>query len=101
MEKNEFELLILAITGLKSDITNELKRLETKVDEGFAHTSSEFKRLETKVDEGFAHTTAEFKRLEFRVDTGFTEVRKDLSIIRSQTANVTERLVKLENTASL
>jgi predicted nucleic acid-binding Zn-ribbon protein len=60
MESSQFETLILAITGLKSEFTG----------------------LKSEV----SGIKADLSRLETKMDTGFAEVRKDLKSIREQVA---------------
>lgn len=66
-------------------VLNALKGLNAKID-----------KIDAKVDDRFELVKDDFQRLEGKVQTGFAEVRKDLTVIRNQTAHVTERITKLE-----
>lgn len=104
MESSQFETLMSAITGLKSEVSGikyDLGRLETKMDTGFAEVRKEMTTGLTEVRKemtaGFADVyketssirkemTAGFAGVRKEMRTGFTEVRQDLKIIREQVA---------------
>lgn len=71
MESSQFETLMLAITGLKTELKSDISRLEAK--------------------------------LEAKMDSGFAAIRRDLEIVKAQTAKTYEitanhegRIKKLE-----
>jgi hypothetical protein len=78
MEKTEFQTLMLAITGLDTQVTG--LRTEVKAD---------LAGLDTKMTQGFA-----------RIDREFFEVRKDLKAIREQTALNCEKIAVLKERKS-
>ena len=88
MEPTQFEVLMLAITGLRSEIKSEISGLRGEVSGIKGEVSGlkgEFRRLETKLDEGFAGVNTRLGRIEIKLDTTFVQVAK-----------ITERVSSLE-----
>jgi hypothetical protein len=66
-------------------LNDRFEKSEAKQDIRFEVTKNEFQLVRSEMTEGFAV-----------VRTEFVAVRKDLSIVRDQTAHVTERMTALE-----
>ncbi|MFL5813814.1 MAG: hypothetical protein ACJ763_09575 [Bdellovibrionia bacterium] len=58
MESKQFETLILAITGLRNEMKSELRRIETKMDTGFADVRKDLKVIREQVAQTHVEDTS-------------------------------------------
>ena len=85
MEKSEFETLMLAISGLKVDLTS-------KIEKEVGGLRGEINGLRGEVND----LRGEVNDLRNEMTAGFAEIRKDIKAIREQTADTVVRVTALE-----
>ena len=103
MQKSEFEILMLAISGMRSDLTAQLQGFKNEMDERFKKVDERFDQIDKRfaqmdarfdqMDERFARMDERFDRMDARQNTA----EHQLTAIRSQTADLVVRVTRLEN----
>jgi predicted nucleic acid-binding Zn-ribbon protein len=90
-------------------IWDELRKGFSEIDTRLSRADSRFDEIEARVDSGFELMKEQIQNVDHKVDkvaaelrsemsSGFDKVHVELKVIRRQTAHVTERVAKLEQT---
>ena len=88
--------LDLILTQVEKLLNDRFEKSEAKQDIRFEVIKSEFQLVRSEMTEEFAAVRTEMAQGFAEVRKEFVAVRKDLTIVRDQTAHVTERLTVLE-----